>query len=286
MRLLVTGAAGTLGSAIVELARGRHQTVAFDVVTPPAGDRIVTASVTDRDAVFDAAAGCDAILHTAGLHGAHAQTHSQADYLTVNVIGVDHLYQAMVHHGIPRMVQSSTMEVVCGRDWMANGAAILDERTCPRPDWIYPLTKHLAEQLAPFYYARNGLTSAMLRYMTMDRRPWQQLGLELCARTVWRFDAAEANLLAAESQHLGVEVLHIGPDTPLTNQDICQSRSSVEAVLERHWPGSTAVLARHDVKLRDCLWPVAPIDKAKRLLGWQPEATFAGYLAALEAGES
>lgn len=283
MRLLITGAAGCLGSAIVELARGRHQTVAFDLVEAKAGDEIVTGSVTDRELVFSAVKGCDAVIHTAGLHGAHSRTHGAADYLSVNVIGVNNLYEAMTAHGVKRMVQSSTMEVVCGRDWMANGAAVLDELSTPRPDWIYPLSKHLAEQLAPYYFAHAGISTAMLRYMTMDHRSPREAGLGLLARWVDRYDAAEANLLAAECPTIGVDVFHIGPLTPLTNRDICRSRGDLEGVLEEHFPGSVALLTAHDIPLRDCLWPVAAVDKAIRVLGWQHRTTFQGLLDSLAA---
>ncbi|NUP99591.1 MAG: NAD(P)-dependent oxidoreductase [Armatimonadetes bacterium] len=283
MKILVTGAAGRVGSAVVERCRGRHETVAFDHLTPQVGDQVVTADVRDRDAVFAAAAGCDAIIHPAGFHGGQLGTHPSSDFLEVNVIGVNHLYEAMVEHGIRRLVQSSTMEVVCGRDWLANGVAVLDEGTQPKPDAIYALSKYLAEQLAPYYLRQYGLTTAILRYMNVDTLTPQQAGYQMTARWVWRYDVAEANILAAEASTIGCEVFHIGPDTPLSNQDIHLSRRDPAAVLEKHWPGSVELLRRHNIELKDCLWPIAPIAKAKRLLGWQPEATFGGFLAELAA---
>lgn len=281
MKILVTGAAGCLGSAIVEAAAGRFETVSFDLQPASAGDRIVTGSVADLEAVMQAAAGCDAICHTAGLHGRHIETHTAAQFFEVNLTGVNNLYEAMLAHGIPRLVQSSTMEVVCGRDWAANGAAVLDELTTPRPDWKYPLSKYLAEQLAPYYLAKHGLTTAMLRYMTMDYRTPRETGLGTAARWVSRHDAAEANLLAATSPAVGADVFCIGTDTPLTNQDIVRSRSDLEGVLASLWPGSVEVLKHHGIPLRDCLWPVAANAKAKRVLGWQPQYTLAALLQEL-----
>ncbi len=286
MKILVTGAAGRIGGAIVERCEGRHETVAFDMAPPPRGDTIICADVRDREAIFAAATGCDAIIHPAGFHGHQlAAGHSSAEFLEVNLIGVNHLYEAMLHHGIRRMVQSSTMEVVCGPDWLANGAAVLDEGTQPKPDTMYPLSKYLAEQLGPYYLRRFGITTAILRYMNVDTLEPMQAGYQMTARWVWRYDVAEANIRAAEAKAIGCDIIHIGPDTPLSNQDIERSRHDPAAVLERHWPGSVALLERHGIKLLDCLWPVAPIDKAKRLLGWQPEWTFTRYLAELAAAE-
>ncbi|MCC7493443.1 MAG: NAD(P)-dependent oxidoreductase [Fimbriimonadaceae bacterium] len=283
MRILVTGAAGRIGGAIVERCAGRHETVAFDLLPPPLGDQRLTADVRDREAVFAAVAGCDAVIHPAGFHGGHLKDHSSAEFLEVNVIGLNHLYEAMLAHGVRRMVQSSTMEVVCGRDWLANGVAVLDEGTQPKPDAIYALSKYLGEHLAPFYLRQHGLTTAILRYMNVDTLTPQQAGYQMTARWVWRYDVAEANILAAECPQIGCEVFHIGPDTPLSNQDIQRSRRDPAAVLEQHWPGSVALLQRHGIPLADCLWPVAPIAKAQRLLGWQPQATFAQFLAELAA---
>ena len=278
MKILVTGAAGRVGGAVVERCRGRHETVALDHLEPTKGDTIICADVRDRDAIFAAAAGCDAIIHPAGFHGAHLADHTAEEFLAVNVIGVNHLYEAMVHHGIGRMVQSSTMEVVCGRDWLANGVAVLDEGTQPKPDAIYGLSKYLAEQLGPYYLRQHGLTTAILRYMNVDTLTPEEAGYQMTARWVWRYDVAEANILAAEADTIGCEVFHIGPDTPLSNQDIQLSRRDPAAVLERHWPGSVSLLHQHGIAMADCLWPVAPIAKAKRMLGWQPEATFEAFL--------
>lgn len=278
MKILVTGAAGRVGSAVVERCRGRHETVAFDYVAPTLGDTNVCADVRDRDAVFAAAEGCDAIIHPAGFHGGHLKDHSSEEFLAVNVIGVNHLYEAMVHHGIRRMVQSSTMEVVCGRDWLANGVAVLDEDTQPKPDAIYAQSKWMAEQFGPYYLRQHGITTAILRYMNVDTHTPDEAGLQMVARWVWRYDVAEVNILAAEAPTIGCEVFHIGPDTPLTNQDIQRSRRAPETVLEKYWPGSVALLAKHGLKPSDTMWPVAPIAKAKRLLGWQPEATFDAFL--------
>lgn len=285
MRILVTGAAGRVGGAVVERCRGRHETVAFDMTRPAAGDVILQGDVRDREAVLAAAEGCDAIIHPAGFHGGNLATHPASDFLEVNVTGVQYLYEAMVTHGIGRMVQSSTMEVVCGRDWLANGVAVLDEGTQPKPDSIYSLSKYLAEQLAPYYLRQHNITTAILRYMNVDTHTPEEAGLELLARWVWRYDVAEANILAAEAPNIGVEMFHIGPDTPLNNQDIQLSRRDPAAVIEKYWPGATARLAANGVTLRDNLWPVAPIAHAQRVLGWQPEATFQRYLDSLpEAG--
>ena len=54
------------------------------------------------------------------------------------------------------------------------------------------------------------------------------------------------------------------------------------AVLEKHWPGSAAVLKARNIEPNFAnFWPVTRIDRAKRVLGWQPRDTFERYLQQL-----
>jgi len=95
-------------------------------------------------------------------------------------------------------------------------------------------------------------------------------------------DIARANLIAATKPGLAYEVLNLGPETPLTQEDIQQAVTDPDAVVEKYWPGAADVLKAHGVKLTlDDFWPVTRIDRAKRVLDWRPETTFETYLESL-----
>jgi len=280
MKILVTGALGHLGSTVVSLAQEKHEMVTFDIREPDgeAPSNFIQGDVANLDEVLRAAEGCDAIIHPAGLTGGHLSTNTHADFIRVNVTGTDNIFQAALKHGITKVCYSSTMEVTLGRDWMAWGASIQDEETPPRPDSIYPLTKYIGEQIAHFFHDMHGIKVAIFRYMAFDSRPPETIGLGLIARWVWVQDVARANLLAAESERVEDDLFHIGPLNRLTPQDVVQSLTDPEGILEKHYPGSVELLQKANVPIRPVLWPVTRIHRARQVLGWIPQYTFDDYL--------
>lgn len=213
--------------------------------------------------------------------GAHGKASNQ-DFLHTNLIGAENIFEAAIKLGIRRLVFSSTYEVLCGMTWAASGMTVLDHNSPPRPDWIYPVTKLMVEELGHFHSREHGLEVVQLRYVYVRDLPLDQIGLGLLSRCIADTDVADANLLACVTPGLRDEVFLIGPDTPLTMQDVVQSQSDPWAVLEKHWPGCSVVLKRHDqMPQSNQFWPVACIDPAKRILGWQPQVTFENYLRLL-----
>ena len=285
MRILLTGACGLLGRAIRNACGdGAHELVLFDLAAAVVQDGGIRADVTDAEAVMQAAQGCEAIIHTAAMHGALYGKASNAEFLRVNVLGAENLFQAALNHGIRRLVFSSTLEILCGRDWGAYSNVLLDESLPPRPDWIYPVSKLMVEQLGGFYAVHHGLEVVNLRYCWIRDKPPEELGLGLLARELPAVDAARANLLAATKPGLCNEVFNIAPDSPLTQRDCNEAIQGKDlwTILERHWPGSREVLCAHGVEPKpQHFWPVSRIDKAKLMLSWQPEATFEKFLRGL-----
>src|SRR5258708_36646951 len=86
MRVLVTGGAGYLGSAIVlALERAGHEAIAFSrqasAARPPGG--AIDGDIRDTRAVTAAAAGVDAICHAAALVALWRRVPSEFDAVTV-----------------------------------------------------------------------------------------------------------------------------------------------------------------------------------------------------------
>jgi nucleoside-diphosphate-sugar epimerase len=277
MKILVTGAAGRLGRAVCEAAKGKHETVGIDTNVPPGAQHIQKVDITDFEAVKAVAAGCDAIIHTAALHGAFLKTAPRADYFRVNGVGTDNLYQAAVAHGIKRFVYSSTLDVF-GHTWYDYGARVLDESCPPNPITVYGLTKLLGEHIGHHYASRQGIRVAALRYASFDERPWQQTGLGLIGRWVWVGDVAQANLLAAESDRIRDDVFLITTRTKLREEDLIEGIANPEKILERRWPGSVELLKKAGVKITPTLYPLVDISKAQRILGYEPKYDFDSYL--------
>lgn len=287
MKIFVTGAAGTLGSEVVRQAiKGGHTVVAVDIV-PPAAEQVPCAGITfhlgtfeNLDEIDPLMAGCDALFHAAGLHGAMVGKAGLDAFLQSNVVATARMLEAAHRHGIRRVALSSTSEIVLGRDWLANGMSALDENSPPRCDSPYSLSRLLIEQLAAQMAQPWGMSIACLRYTYFDSREDLALGVNLLARMISVRDVGRAVFAALQSpHHLNGEVFHIGVDTPLTNRDIGAASIDPVAVVERHYPGAAAILERENIALQFAnFWPLPTIEKAKKILNWSPQITFEWWL--------
>jgi dTDP-L-rhamnose 4-epimerase len=142
MRVLVTGAAGFIGSHIAEVMQAAgHEVRGLDSLTPAVhngrpehvpGDLIV-GDVRDPGPVAAALAGMDAVCHQAAMVGLGVDLSDLPAYTDVNVTGTAVLLEAMGRRGIGRLVFASSM-VVYGEgayDCAGHGRV----RPCPRhPD--------------------------------------------------------------------------------------------------------------------------------------------------------
>ena len=168
MKVLVTGGAGYVGSAVVEallaaghevavfdnLAKGHRESLAGLPVTFCAGD------LARRDEI-DAAlrqTGAEAVIHTAGSIEAGELMKNPGKYYRDNVVNSINLLDSMVENGVDRFVFSSSAGVY------GNPTRVPIEEDDPMaPENCYGETK-LAVERAASWYGRVGVKSVFLRY--------------------------------------------------------------------------------------------------------------------------
>lgn len=158
-RLLLTGAAGTLGRMLrPRLAAHCRRLRLSDRALPPEGaphEELQPAALEDRLAVHRLLEGVDAVVHLGGVSGEAAF----APILDANIVGLFHLYEAARHQGVKRIVFASSNHVVgCYRQ-----DEVIDSHAPPRPDTLYGLSKAFGESLSRLYFDRHGIETVCLR---------------------------------------------------------------------------------------------------------------------------
>ena len=172
MRVLVTGAAGSIGQVLCPgLVDRGHDVVGFDRVPEPEGfdGAWHTGDCADADAVFAAfdAQPLDAVVHLAGYPGEGSLSES----LTSHVVTTAALLDAMVAHDVRRIVYASSNHAVgrTPRRELADGLLTTDVR--PRPDTFYGTAKVAAEALLSLYADRYGIDAVACRIGSFLEQP-------------------------------------------------------------------------------------------------------------------
>ena len=110
-RVLLTGAAGRIGSVLREGFRGVFPVLRLtDVrkISPPsAGEEIVDADLSDFEAVSEATADVDVVVHL----GAIPEEDRFERLLRANIEGTYHVFEAARRRGVRRVVFASTNHV-------------------------------------------------------------------------------------------------------------------------------------------------------------------------------
>ena len=203
MRLLVTGGAGFIGSAIVDaaLAAG-HEVRVLDSLRADVqgGDPVIAAGVDfvrgdvrDAATVTAALAGIDVVCHQAAKVGLGVDFSDAPDYVGSNELGTAVLLAAMSEAGVRRFVQASSMVVYGEGAYLgANGPtrpparrtadleagrfdphdddgtpltpALITEDAPLDPRNVYAISKLSQEHLATSWARSTGGVAASLRY--------------------------------------------------------------------------------------------------------------------------
>lgn len=280
--VLVTGAAGRLGSAVVtELVTAGYDVVGLDrrpaplagspaVAPRPGSVRWIVADLGDLGEVVQAMAGCRSVVHLGAIPRPGGvpdtvvfATNTQATFSVVTAAGVV---------GAAPVVLASSLSAL-GSAWSPTPTtpayAPVDEAHPLTPADAYGLSK-LVDEATAAMAARRGLRVVALRF------PWIATRDEIAAavaelrrdpaperrvRELWAYielsDAARACRLALEARGEGLSVLNVGADDTL-------SEIPTEELLRRYAPGVRQVAPLPDHRA------AFSCDRAAEAIGFRP----------------
>ena len=298
-RVLVTGAAGFIGSHLVEaLAARGDEVVGIDNFDPfydraikeqnlaaaraNAGFRMVEGDLRDRAdviAVFGEGE-FDAVVHLAAKAGVRPSLADPAGYYETNLIGTSNLLEAMRDAGCTRLVFASSSSVYGNN----RKVPFHEDDRVDAPISPYAATKKAGEELCHVYHAVHGFSILALRFFTaygprqrpemaihaFTRRlfagePIPVFGDGSMERDFTYIDDVVDGVVSAMEHVVGTEtfdILNLGESEPIR-------LSRLVAALERA-TGREAVIDRRPVPPGDVDRTFADVSRARRLLGYEP----------------
>lgn len=157
--VLYTGGGGRMGTVLRAGLAGEFDRVVLyarrDVTDLHPGEEIVLGQLDDVDALAEAMAGIDVVLHFAGI----ADEAPYADIEDSNITGTWAVLEAARRAGVRRVVYASSHHII--------GCYPAGQRIGPddpvRPDTYYGLSKVFGEGAARLYHDKWGLETVCLR---------------------------------------------------------------------------------------------------------------------------
>ncbi|MCX8112442.1 MAG: NAD-dependent epimerase/dehydratase family protein [Bacteroidia bacterium] len=300
MRILLTGAAGFIGSYTAEkLLQMRYEVIGIDNLNDyyaPSLKKYRLARLLEYpnftfhavdiadwhslSALFELIAPIDAVINLAARAGVRASLRDPLVYHHTNATGSLYLLELMRRYSVGRYVLASTSSLYAG-------TALPFTEDCPvnTPISPYAASKKAAEVLAYTYAYQFGIHAAVLRYFTVygpagrpdmsifrfiewiyRGQPLQLYGDGKQSRDFTYVEDVAAGTVAALSVQ-GYEVFNIGGGQAPT------SLTDVIVHIEERL-GKKAQIVQHPFPKADLLHTQADIQKAQRHLGWTPQVDF------------
>ena len=295
MKILVTGAAGFIGSHTAQMLLERGDTVVgldnFNDYYDPAKKRanakrlaqhdafrMVEGDIRNRDEVFDLFRdeNFDVVANIAAMAGVRNSVENPALYMEVNLNGTQHLMDAALETGVGNFVFASTSSIYGSTETIP----FVETDPCLKPPQPYAAAKRAAELLGYTYHTLYNLNFTATRFFTVygpngrpDMMPYllaesiykgKQIPLyEGDMRRDWTFveDIAKG-LVAAIDKPLGYEIINLGRGEPLPLADFIETMERIA--------GKKANLNPQTKLPADVYVTYADTSKARELLGFNP----------------
>jgi len=274
MKVLVTGSAGKLGSAVMKKLRNVHLSViGADLIESPTTDVIL--DIRNEGSVAKICEKVDAIIHTAAIHGKHYDLNFPREaFIDTNVYGTLNLLNASVQHGIKHFLYISTTSIYGAAMENPDQAVLVDELLREEPRDIYDITKQAAEQLCKDFFYKEGLQTSVYRVgRFLPENPNVEANHRLY-RGLDERDGAEALYLALFHDFKRFEIFNIASSSPFTRADLVTLKRSPIEIINKLYPNAVTIYNVKDWVFPESIDRIYVIEKAKQILGYSPKYTF------------
>lgn len=294
-KILITGGAGFIGTALTRQLVNDNQIVIFDngsrnsleqnpELSQHPNLQVIWGDVLDAEAVHAAVEGCHVVVHLAAIAGVDTVLKMPTKTMRVNMIGTFNVLEAIYKQGrVERFIDFSTSEVFGSYAYKVQEGDITQLGPVGEARWTYAVSKLATEHLAYNYYKEFGVPFVSIRpfniygpgqvgegaihrfvRLALKNEPLKihNDGSQIRA---WCYidDMIRGILLCLEHPSATGHVFNIGnPRSAITIYNLArvvvnlaESKSPIEFV---KWPYS-------DIEIR-----IPDIKKAEELLGYQP----------------
>jgi nucleoside-diphosphate-sugar epimerase len=266
-RVLVTGAQGNLGRAVVEALAPTPHTVVRSDICEDGDPGYRQADLRSLDAAKAVVTDdVDVLVHCPAWHGVHAFSRSPQDYWELNVDGTFHVLEAAAQAGIQRVVWASSA-VFYGP-----------------VGFVYCFSKQVGELTLDHFRARAGMRFARMRYTAFTPpRDFLDYGLRMLdGGGLDRRDAGAATARAVDAlleDSFEDDFFDVVCGNPFDDSDRADWHVDPWAVLERRWPDHVHLLRTHlPTGLPGKLPEPTATDKMRDVLGFTPQYDFGSFV--------
>lgn len=295
MKILVTGGAGFIGSAVAKrLVEEGNEVVVIDnfntyydvslkrarVAALLAGVEVREGDITDRpflESLF-AQHRFDAVAHLAAQAGVRYSLEHPEAYVLANVVGTQTLLEVMKNHGVKQLVYASTSSAY----GESSSIPFKESESADRPVSIYAATKRSGELIAHSYATLYEMQVTVLRFFTVYG-PWGRPDMALFKFTDAMLNGAPIDVYnngehrrdftyiddivsgfsAALYKPMSYEIINLGNGAPVELMDFI---GYLEKELGKE--SKKNMLPR---QVGDVAETYADINKARELLGFDPQ---------------
>jgi NAD dependent epimerase/dehydratase len=304
-RILITGAAGFIGSHLTELSvregftvrafvhynsNGRWENLEFLPDNIQKEVEIVPGDIADGRSVAQAIAGCDWVFHLAALIGIPYSYVAPTSYVQTNVVGTLNVLDACRDHNVERLIHTSTSETYGSAQYVP-----IDEKHPSVGQSPYSATKIGADKLAESYWLSFRTPVTTLRpFNTYGPRQSQRaiiptiitqalagdvisLGnVDPVRDLTYVTDTATAFLDAAGSPKTIGEVINLGVGHGTSVRELVEQ---IGKILKRELKIEVES-ARVRPETSEVMQLVSDNQKASTMMGWKPKVNLETGLAA------